>query len=108
MVNQKEIVDLTTGCTVLGAIDELPVIDMGTIDFQDDTMILAFTDGLNDLRNDKGDYFDDERIKEFAFQHYLLKASSFVTELREEIDRFREKQTYPDDIAVIACKINKP
>ena len=66
---------------------------------------MSFTDGLPDLRNEDGVYFDDEMIERFVLKHGKKSAKEFNTQLMQEIDDFRGELNYVDDIAVLTCKI---
>ena len=68
---------------------------------------MSFTDGLADLKDEQGNYFEDSGIEKFAVQHGAKSADSFNQELLKAIDQYRGDEEYPDDIAVITCKIKK-
>lgn len=102
-----KIIRLKEGCTVIGIFDELPEINEEKIKLTDDAMIMSFTDGLADLQNEKGDYFEDAHIERFVITHGDKDVETFNNELRTEIDRFRGSNEYPDDIAVLTCKVYK-
>ena len=96
---------LDKGCIIIGAFDKLPSIEEERITLSGESMILSFTDGLADLRNENGAYFDDMKIETFMENHSNLSADEFNEELLIEIDNFKGQQAYPDDIAVLTCKI---
>ena len=96
---------LEEGCSVIGAFEKLPDIKEATISLDKEAMIMCFTDGLTDLRNDYGDYYDDEKIENFVLKHGKKKADDINNQLLKEIDKFKEDQQYPDDIAILTCKI---
>ena len=96
---------LDQGCTIIGAFEKLPSINEECIDLKDEAIILSFTDGLADLRNEKGEYFEDSKIEAFVQNNSQLSAEAFNKQLLTEIDNFKGEQAYPDDIAVLTCKI---
>jgi sigma-B regulation protein RsbU (phosphoserine phosphatase) len=96
---------LDKGCTIIGAFEKLPSIQEEKIDLKGETMIMSFTDGLADLQNEKGEYFEDQKIEAFIKKHSKLSAEDFNAQLLLEIDNFKGQQAYPDDIAVLTCKI---
>ena len=102
-----KILKLTSGCTVIGAFDRLPEINEEVIPLEEGSLIMCFTDGLADLKDESGNYFEDTGIEKFAVKHGTKSAESFNEELLKEIDQYRGDEEYPDDIAVITCKINK-
>jgi sigma-B regulation protein RsbU (phosphoserine phosphatase) len=96
---------LDKGCTIIGAFEKLPKIEEEMIKLEHNSLIFSFTDGLVDLQNEKGEYFEDERIEEFIKGNKISSADSFNNELLNKIDEFKGTQSYPDDIAILTCKI---
>src|SRR5699024_8921018 len=75
------------GTTVLGAVSELPEIEMGMVDIEQDTMIVNFTDGLTDLLNDKGEYFTLDLLTEMLCECRELKCKEFMEKLRNSLEK---------------------
>ncbi len=97
---------LVEGCTILGAVENLDEIEVGSILLDnEETLIVMYTDGLTDLKNGSGAYFDEDRILDFAFRHRQESATNFNRRLLEALEKFKGKQAYPDDIAVLTSKI---
>lgn len=97
--------ELNKGCTVIGAFDNLPTIEEEIIELTDDALILTFTDGLAELRDQNGVFFEADRIKDFVNKHAAFSAEKFNERLLEEINNFKGEQEYTDDIAILTCKI---
>ena len=68
-------------------------------------MILCFTDGLIDLKNNKDEFFGDEAIEKFLDENSDLHPEKFNEKLLKEINDFRGELEINDDIAVLTCKI---
>ena len=100
----NEIKRLDKGTTVIGAFDKLPFVEQGEEKLDDCGLILTFTDGLTDLMDDMGQYFDEERIAGLLNNHACNSAISFNEYLLENIETFRGDNKYPDDIAVLTCR----
>ncbi len=98
---------LTSGCTVIGVFEKLPEINEELISIEEGALIMSFTDGLADLKNKEGNYFEDKGIETFAMENGHLSAQQFNDNLLVTIDQYRGEEEYPDDIAVITCKIKK-
>lgn len=96
---------LTKGCTVIGAFEKMPFIEEETIDLDKESLILTFTDGLTELKNERGEYLPDERIEAFVCQHKNSSVNEFNDLLLKEIDKFKGSKNYADDIAILTCKI---
>ena len=105
LVHNNEVVLLRKGCTILGSFDELPQIEIGHGIIEGHATILAYTDGLTDLRNNDGDFLDADMINEFTFQNNQLPAKEFNDKLMQEIKEFKGKQGFPDDFTILTCKI---
>ena len=101
----NEMRELDQGCTVIGAFDTLPDIKEEIIDLTDDALILTFTDGLAELRDQNGVFFESERIKAFIDKNAHKSAEEFNSSLLMEINNFKGEQEYSDDIAILTCKI---
>ncbi len=102
-----ELTPLKKGCTILGAFDEIPFLEVGKLTLDDDAIIVNYTDGLIDLKNDEGVYFDENILFEFVKENYALSAEAFNEKLTKEIVAFKGDQAFPDDISVLTCKIKK-
>ncbi|MBK8502132.1 MAG: serine/threonine-protein phosphatase [Saprospiraceae bacterium] len=105
-LNGNEIVHLNKGCTILGAVEHLEHIDVGTISIGDgESLIVLYTDGLTDLRDANGAYFDEKKLQDFAEIHKAISVVDFNHQLLQAMETFKGKRAYPDDIAVVTCKI---
>lgn len=96
---------LDQGCTILGAFDELPFIEVGQVQLMGQTTILTFTDGLPDILNEEGEMLGEEHLKDFIQGNYLLTAQAFNDELLHQLDDYTQGIDYPDDFTVLTCKI---
>ncbi len=105
-VSDGELYLLKKGCTILGPFEKLPAVEIGEVSLKgEQAIILAFTDGLTDLRNEDGDFFDEQVLSGFVSNNYEEAAFEFNHKLMDTIDAFRGKQSYPDDITILTCKI---
>ena len=107
LYNKGVITRLDKGCTVIGAFEKLPEIEETELKLDHEALILTFTDGLADLQNEKGDYFDDNKTENFVKTNASLSVNEFNDRLLNEINTFRGEEDYNDDIAVLTCKIYK-
>lgn len=101
-----KITRLTKGCTVIGAFEKMPFIEEETIDLEKESLILTFTDGLTELKNERGEYLQDEQLEKFVCENNQSSVNEFNTRLLNEIDTFKGSRDYSDDIAILTCKIN--
>ncbi len=96
---------LRKGCTIIGAFEELKDIEEGRLPIDKETLLLTFTDGLTDLQDEQGNYFDEDRLSGFMQKNHYLNASQFNNELMSEVTSFSNGNMFPDDIAVLTCKL---
>lgn len=96
---------LTSGCSVIGAFEKLPEIKEGILDLKKDDLLVCFTDGLADLRNPVGAYFEQTRLIAFLKEHMKKDVQQLHAALEQEILDFSSGLPAEDDIAVLSCKI---
>ena len=95
---------LKDGCTLLGIFDRVPNIKHGEIRLQENALLVNYTDGLTELRNKKGKQYQDERLIDFVEQNNSLDSESFNNLLLEEINEFKNRGQFQDDITVLTCR----
>ena len=105
LVNGSETRELKTGSTVIGAFDKLPFIEEEKIQLKTDAMLFCFTDGLADIQNEDGVYFEENKVKDFVLTNKDLPPEDFNNKLLEEIEAFKGEQEYVDDIAILTTKV---
>ena len=103
--NGNNIQELRTGSTVIGAFEKLPEIKEASITLEPDAMLFCFTDGLADIKNKSGEYFEETRVKAFLESHNNATVEEFNLKLIQDIDSFKGDQEYVDDIAILTTKI---
>ena len=105
LVNKDVVYPLDKGCTILGSFEELPTVEVGSLEIDGEAVVLSFTDGLTDLKDDNGDYFSEQMLYDFTAKHYRSTAKEFNAKLMEHIEVFKGDQAYPDDFTVLTCKL---
>ena len=99
----NEIMRLDKGCTVIGAFDQITEIEMDEYKLNGKGLILTFTDGLTDIKNDSGVLFEEAHIENTLVDYKGNSAKEFNELLQQRIEAFKGDQEYPDDIAVLTC-----
>jgi len=105
MAMDGKIYRLDKGCTILGAFHELPRMEVGEIYIEYEALILSYTDGLTDIRNEGGEFMDEAYGYEFLLRNHKLSASMFNEKLLEGIELFKGAENFPDDFTVLTCKL---
>ncbi|MGH1433425.1 MAG: SpoIIE family protein phosphatase [Lewinella sp.] len=104
LASEDQTVLLKEGCTILGSFQELPEIGVGEVQLTQPSLILTYTDGLIDIQNAQGDYFDDLLLKQFVEKHHHLSAAEFNHELQQALNTFKGEEGYPDDFTVLTSR----
>lgn len=105
-VKDDGIIELDKGCTILGPFEQLPEVEVGEVKISSkEAAILAYTDGLTDLFNHNGEYFNEELLKAFITEHYTFEVDKINETLLETIETFKGETAYPDDITILTCKV---
>ncbi len=105
LYNNKKITTLKTGSSVIGAFEKLPSIQEEKIKLSSDAFLFCFTDGLIDLKNEAGDYYEEENLHEFVVKNNNLDAEAFNNKLVQLLESFKGNEEYVDDIALLSAKI---
>jgi len=103
--DNNEIIRLKAGSTVIGAFDKLPEIKEGLISLKGKETLMCYTDGLGELVNEKGEYFEESDLMTFLKENQHKSAQSFANSLEQKIDEFSKNDGLQDDIAVLICKL---
>ena len=105
LIQNGETTRLEKGCTIIGAFETLPEMAMGEVKLEYPGIIFACTDGLTDVTNETGAYFDDARISSvLQGADQYISADLLNGAIINEMDIFRGTSTYPDDIAMLSLK----
>lgn len=105
LIQNGVITRLESGCTIIGAFETLPEIQMGEVKLTHPGTLFACTDGLTDIVNELDQYFDDTHLLAILEDaDNVISAEALNDALMNEVDQFRGSIPYPDDIAVLTCK----
>jgi len=108
LLNRDELIELKKGSIMLGPYKQLPKVEVGSVEIDKEAMILSFTDGLTDLRNEAGNMLTEETLHDFMRENWKLHAPDFNKELLNFINQFKGEASYPDDFTVLTCKLYCP
>lgn len=90
LIQDGKITRLESGCTIIGAFETLPEIQMGQVALTHPGMIFACTDGLTDIVNDLDQYFDDDYLVTILEEaEEADSAANFNEALMQKVDTFR-------------------
>ena len=102
--NTEKITLLTTGCTGLGMLEELPKVDEGIINVEPNSTLLCYTDGAVELENDDGIEYGIQSLEKILLSQEYSTMESLNNQIKKSLKQYKGKQPYIDDIALFCCK----
>jgi sigma-B regulation protein RsbU (phosphoserine phosphatase) len=96
---------LDKGSTVIGAFDKLPKIQEGHIVLGKGDILLCYTDGIGELKNEQGELFEEKVMVRFLEDNKHKSAASISQGLEMAVNDFANEVDFLDDIAVLLCKL---
>jgi len=95
---------LEKGSTLLGVFDELPSIEMDTLDIGSGDILISFTDGVTELENEDGVQFEMERTEAFIKKHAKLDMSEFTDTLMDTLKAYKGTKPFDDDVTLLSIR----
>jgi len=78
--------------------------EVNKIKFQQDTVLVCYTDGLVELENNNGVPFETDNLIEVVENNFNLTMNELDQKIFEKLDDFKGDQKILDDTAVMSCK----
>jgi phosphoserine phosphatase RsbU/P len=97
---------LKTGSAGLGMFDELPKVKEGVITIAPESTLLCFTDGVVELENEQGEDYGIERLRDIFKENVKLPMSEINEIIIKDLEEFKGKNDYYDDIALLGCRFH--
>ncbi|MBK6859532.1 MAG: SpoIIE family protein phosphatase [Saprospiraceae bacterium] len=107
LFQDEKFIDLKATTTIIGHFDQLPEIHEGIIDLKENTILVAFTDGLIDLKNSLGINFTEDMLRSYILEHRNAPAKEMCNSIMDYITDFKGKEEIPDDIALVTFKFSE-
>ena len=99
------VLKLENGCTPLGWMPDIGPIEIGALCLTSPkSLLLSYTDGINDIQNSKGEYFEDGMIECFLQENKGDSPETLNNKLLKHLDIFRERVPFPDDLTVLTAQ----
>lgn len=99
-----EIRELKATATIIGHFDPLPGVKEASLPLEPGTILVAYTDGLTDVKSQSGVNFSMDQLKQFILDHKSDVPTDLCQDLMAEIVDFGENTEMPDDIAIMTFK----
>ncbi|WP_107039387.1 PP2C family protein-serine/threonine phosphatase [Brumimicrobium mesophilum] len=105
LTNGKKAEFLDKGSIGLGMLDEIPFIEPDEIEIKPNSTLILYTDGIVELQNKAGEYFQADRLIKLIHSFYPLKMEDLNNLIFSKLDEFRETEELVDDTAIFSCRI---
>ncbi|SFT68532.1 sigma-B regulation protein RsbU (phosphoserine phosphatase) [Lishizhenia tianjinensis] len=105
ITNGKVSRSLDKGCIGLGMLEEIPFLEQDEVEITSNSTLVLYTDGVVELENEEGEFFEMERLKKLIRNYYPLNMEDLNNLLFSKLDEWRGKKDYVDDTAIFSCRI---
>jgi sigma-B regulation protein RsbU (phosphoserine phosphatase) len=102
--NGNEIVLLKKGCTILGMLPNLGDFNFGEILLAKDAILLMYTDGLSEIKNNANEDFDSSKIEAYLLANTIESIPYIVNNLIDTVETYKGENEIFDDISVLCGK----
>jgi serine phosphatase RsbU (regulator of sigma subunit) len=75
-----------------------------TIELGPQDLLLVYSDGITEARNEQGIFFGDDRLAEILPRLRGLPLQPAAQILLTEVERFMGEEPYPDDLSLIILR----
>jgi len=106
LIRDGELESLTEGTTILGTFNPLPFLSHGVVKNVKKFFFFAYTDGVTETFNSKGEEYGNIRLEKFLLKSYNKDLPTIHSDLMADLEKFRGEVEHQDDITFISCKVN--
>ena len=68
-------------------------------------MVMLFTDGLFEVEDATGAYFDEEKLRTTVSRHAALAPEEFFDRVLADIRKYSQSESFEDDVCVVGVQI---
>ncbi|MEO8045090.1 MAG: SpoIIE family protein phosphatase [Spartobacteria bacterium] len=68
-------------------------------------LVMLFTDGLFEVEDATGAFFDEDQLRETVTRHAALAPDEFFNRVLEDIRKYSQRETFADDVCVVGMQI---
>jgi len=104
LIQNKRITELGQGCIGLGMFEQIPTINKTSIVITKNSTMLLYTDGITETANDVEMQFQDGEMQKVLKIISVQDTKQINALLIDTLDKFRGKNPYSDDVALISCR----
>ena len=105
VTNGRSSKTLDKGCIGLGMLEEIPFLELDEVEISSNSTLVLYTDGVVELENEEGEFFEMERLKKLIKNYYPLNMEDLNNLLFSKLDEWRGQKDFVDDTAIFSCRI---
>jgi phosphoserine phosphatase RsbU/P len=68
-------------------------------------LVMLFTDGLFEVEDSTGAFFDEEKLRATVSGHAALAPEEFFDRVLADIRKYSQRETFADDVCVVGMQI---
>ena len=72
-----------------------------------DDLLVFYSDGVTDMRNAAGEFYETDRLEQTIKAHVQAGAADLVSVILEDVYRFKAEASQPDDITLLVIRMLK-
>jgi len=76
------------------------------LDLNAGDMVFLYTDGITEAENPQGELFGTRRLCKTLTAHIELDPQRLIDELIKQLQSFRQKKTFDDDVTIVILKVD--
>ena len=76
-----------------------------TIQVGPDDLLVFYSDGVTDMRNVAGEFYENDRLEQTVRAHIEVSAADLVSVILEDVYRFKGNAPQPDDITLLVIRM---
>ena len=96
---------LVDGCTILGIFENLPSLTEKNISIPKGSILACYTDGVVEQINSNNEEFGMDKLEKIILQNKEKTTNGIIDAIVNELDDYKEKASYNDDIALMCLRI---
>jgi sigma-B regulation protein RsbU (phosphoserine phosphatase) len=104
LISGKNVRKLEAGGMLLGFNDS-GIYQEETVPLRSGDIVCAFTDGVFEAENSRGEEFGEQAISDFLIAHKQLPASELSDGLYKKIKDFSRNKKFRDDFTILIVKV---
>jgi len=105
LLRKNEITYLSKGGMILGVMPTSFPYETESIQLEKDDVIIMFTDGVTEAKNNSDKEFSDEKLENLVKSINNLSSTEILDNIKREIRDFTEGEMQSDDITLIVIKV---